>query len=341
MAIIDLAKISLKDLQEDKTQNFENLRKISREVGSFYLTEHGIDSELCKELFALSKEFFALPLRQKQAIAMIHSPQFRGYSQEGGEYTAGSKDYREQLDIGIERKPYKWDLHSPLWQRLEGANLFPKELPRLKIVFEEYQRQSQKACLSLLKAFAKALELPSTAFEELYGLRSYEHYKIIHYPAAGDVENSKQGVGAHKDGGLLTFVLQDKQSGLEAFVKGKWYEVPVLENSVVVNIGEFLELATNGYLKATIHRVSLSQKERFSIAYFLGVQLDKEIPIFKLKEQFAKEAKGVDQDPNNPLLRKVAENYFKRMLRSHPDVAKAYHSDLLERFDFRKEVANA
>nr|WP_202922058.1 isopenicillin N synthase family oxygenase [Campylobacter sp. MIT 19-121] len=341
MKTIDLPKISLQNFNTNDAQAFEILRKVSREIGTFYLVDHGIDLKLIKELFKLSKEFFALPKVQKEAISMIHSPQFRGYSSEGGEYTDGGKDYREQLDIGTARKPFKWDLNSPLWQRLEGENLFPKELPELKNIFEEYQRQSNKACLKLLRAFARALELPSTAFDELYGLNSYEHYKIIHYPAANAVKGSTQGVGAHKDGGLLTFVLQDKQSGLEGFVNGKWFEVPPLEGSVVVNIGEFLEMATNGYLKATIHRVSLTQKERFSIAYFLGVQLDKEIPIFRLKDEFAKEAKGVDTDPKNPLLRNVAENYFKRMLRSHPDVAKAHHSDLLDRFNFTKEVVNA
>lgn len=191
---------------------------------------------------------------------------------------------------------------------------------------------NQKACLKLLKTFAQALDLPSNAFDKLYGENSYEHCKIIHYPKSS--KNITQGVGSHKDGGLITFVFQEKQSGLEAFIDGKWLSIPPLENSVVVNIGEFLELATNGYLKATIHRVNLSPKERFSIAYFLGVQLDKDIPIFKLNPELAKESKGVDTDPKNPLLRNVASNYFKRMIRSHPDVASIYHSDLIEKFSF-------
>lgn len=43
--------------------------------------------------------------------------------------------------------------------------------------------------------------------------------------------------------------------------------------------------------------MNLSPKERFSIAYFLGVQLDKDIPIFKLNPELAKESKGMDTDP--------------------------------------------
>ncbi|HEF6094928.1 TPA: isopenicillin N synthase family oxygenase, partial [Campylobacter jejuni] len=53
-----------------------------------------------------------------------------------------------------------------------------------------------------------------------------------------------------------------------------------------------------------------------------------------LNPELAKESKGVDTDPKNPLLRNVASNYFKRMIRSHPDVASIYHSDLIEKFSF-------
>lgn len=322
----------LDDFEKNQEQFLKDLRNVVSTIGFFYLKNHGIDESLSKKLFALSKDFFALSSKQKDEISMIHSPQFRGYSSEGGEYTAGAKDYREQIDIGTEREALKWDLSSPLWQRLEGPNLWPKQVPELKDTFLKWHEQTQNACLKLLRAFAKALNLDDAdAFSKLYGRNSYEHCKLLRYPAQSGESN--QGVGSHKDGGLITFVLQEEQSGLQALINGKWLDVPPLKGSVVVNIGEFLELATNGYLKATIHRVNLSPKERFSIAYFLGVQLDKDIPIFDIGE-LAKESSGVDTDPKNPLLRNVAQNYFKRMIRSHPDVAKAHHSDLIEKFSF-------
>ncbi len=296
------------------------------------MINHGIDLDLCKELQRLSKEFFALSLEQKEQISMLKSPQFRGYSKEGGEYTAGSKDYREQIDAGSDKEALNWDENSPIWMRIQGPNLFPKEIPELKTVFNEWFKQTSTATLKLLKGFAIALELPQDSFDKLYGENSYAHAKLLRYPPAFD--GNTQGVGSHKDGGLITFVLQDKESGLQGLLNGEWIDVPPMEGSVVVNIGEFLELATNGYLKATIHRVNLIPNERFSIAYFLGVQLDKDIPILELPEHLKKESTGVDTDPKNPLLRNVAENYFKRMIRSHPDVAKKYHSDLIERFSF-------
>ena len=46
----------------------------------------------------------------KQAIAMVHSPHFRGYNQVGAELTRGKADWREQIDIGAEREAVPQDL---------------------------------------------------------------------------------------------------------------------------------------------------------------------------------------------------------------------------------------
>ncbi|STS82625.1 2-Oxobutyrate oxidase, putative [Klebsiella pneumoniae] len=81
-----------------------------------------------------------------------------------------------------------------------------------------------------------------------------------------------------------------------------------LAGSFVVNIGELLELATNGYLRATVHRVVSppAQQQRLSIAFFLGAQLDAVVPVYTLPPELAREARGPDSDPHNPLLRDVA-----------------------------------
>lgn len=103
-----------------------------------------------------------------------------------------------------------------------------------------------------------------------------------------------------------------------------------IEGSFVVNIGELLELATNGYLRATVHRVLAppGASERLSLAFFLGARLDAVIPVFQLPAELAAQAVGPESDPQNPLLRDVGFNYLKGRLRSHPDVAKRYYADI-------------
>lgn len=80
------------------------LRRAARDVGFFYLAGHGIPSGEIADVLAAARAFFQLPEPDKTAIAMVNSPQFRGYTRVGGELTKGKADWREQLDIGVERE---------------------------------------------------------------------------------------------------------------------------------------------------------------------------------------------------------------------------------------------
>ncbi|MFX8681236.1 2OG-Fe(II) oxygenase family protein, partial [Acinetobacter baumannii] len=76
-------------------------------------------------------------------------------------------------------------------------------------------------------------------------------------------------VGAHKDSGLLTLLLQDRQRGLQVETAEGWIDAEPLAGSFVVNIGELLEMASDGYLRATLHRVVTppAGTDRISVAF--------------------------------------------------------------------------
>jgi isopenicillin N synthase-like dioxygenase len=92
-----------------------------------------------------------------------------------------------------------------------------------------------------------------------------------------------------------------------------------------------LELATDGYLKATVHRVVTppAGTDRLSVAFFLGAPFDAEVPLLDLAPHLKAQAGGVTRDPHNPLFRNSGQNALKSRLRSHPDVAARHHADLL------------
>ncbi|PWC14408.1 2-oxobutyrate oxidase [Brenneria roseae subsp. americana] len=316
---------------EQRAQFLSTLNHAARDVGFFYLTHHGIDAVLQQRLQQLSRDFFALPAEEKQRVAMIHSPHFRGYNRAGSELTLSQPDWREQFDIGAERPALTLSETDPRWRRLQGPNLWPTALPELKTVLLPWQQAMTRMSLRLLRAFAEALELPITAFDALYGNKPNEHIKLIRYPGQ-PADGKRQGVGAHKDSGFLSFLLQDDQPGLQVEVEpGRWIDALPLAGSFVVNIGELLELATNGYLRATVHRVVSPPvgQTRLSIAFFLGAQLDAVVPVYQLPDHLAAQALGPASDPLNPLLRDVGWNYLKGRLRSHPDVATRYYDDVL------------
>jgi isopenicillin N synthase-like dioxygenase len=324
---LDLSRLD--GLAAGRTDFLADLREAAHHSGFFYLIGHGITTKQCEGVLTVAREFFDLPEEAKLAVEMIHSPHFRGYTRAGRELTQGRPDWREQFDINSERTPV-WRPGAPAWMRLQGPNQWPQSLPELRSALLDWQAAMTAVAVKLLRALTEALGQNPDFFESIYRDAPNQHLKIIRYPG-GDAAGNGQGVGAHKDSGFLTIVLQDAKEGLEIEAQnGNWIKVKPRQNSFVVNIGELLELATNGYLRATIHRVVAPPPgaERLSVAFFLGAQHDATVPLLTLPAALAADAHGPATDPDNPLFQHVGTNYLKGRLRSHPDVAKRHYSDL-------------
>jgi isopenicillin N synthase-like dioxygenase len=337
-----LPVLELSRLETDRAAFLVDVRKAARQAGFFYLAGHGVDPTLIEEVLAFSRAFFALPERDKLAVEMVNSPHFRGYNRAGYEHTRGKPDWREQLDVGSEREPLLLTADSPPWARLQGPNQWPAALPDLKPVLLRYQAEVTNLAIRVLSAFAAALEQPDNVFAAIYTPEPNALIKLIRYPGR-DREESDQGVGAHKDSGFVTILLQDKVAGLEVEGEDGWIDAPPVPGTFVVNIGEILELASSGYLRANVHRVVSPPPgaERLSVAFFLGASLDATVPVLALPPQLAAEARGLTQDPLNPLFREVGRNYLKSRLRSHPDVAQRHYADLLDPSQKQAETASA
>jgi len=126
-------------------------------------------------------------------------------------------------------------------------------------------------------------------------------------------------------------LLQDRVGGLQVETGEGWIDVPPTENTFVVNIGEVLELVTNGYLRATPHRVHTPPVgvDRYSIAYFISPRLDAgSVPVLQLPPHLARLATGPETDPLNPLLHHVGENSLKGRVRSHLPVTKRFYPEI-------------
>ncbi|MDK3257015.1 2OG-Fe(II) oxygenase family protein [Blastococcus capsensis] len=99
--------------------------------------------------------------------------------------------------------------------------------------------------------------------------------RILRYPPAPVGEPVGLRAGAHVDTNLLTLLTAATESGLERYSRdGKWVQVPKIGGSIAVNVGLMLELASDGYYPATMHRVShpagqAAQRSRMSMALFL------------------------------------------------------------------------
>ena len=119
---------------------------------------------------------------------------------------------------------------------------------------EEWLERLDGVATRLLRAWAEALGAPSDTFDAVFE-RPSPHLKIARYPGVA-AATPAQGVGAHKDLGVLPLLsVADGKAGLQVEKDGGPLDVVLPYGAFVVNIGALLEIATDGYLKATLHRV--------------------------------------------------------------------------------------
>lgn len=331
LPVLDLSRLDAGPAEASRFR--DQLREVMHDVGFLYLTGHGVPQELTESLLEVSRRFFALPDERKLAVENVHSPQFRGYTRVGGELTAGEVDWREQIDIGVERDPVGPGPGAADYWRLEGPNLWPQELPGMRAIVSEWMERLSGISLKLLRALAVSLGAPEDSFDAAFADGAFPVLKIVRYPGESDPD-PKQGVGSHRDGGVLTLLLVEPgKGGLQVEHDGKWIDAPQVPGSFVVNIGEMLELATGGYLKATLHRVISPRRgtDRISVPFFYNPALDATMPRLGLAPGLRAAARGLSTDPtNSPILETYGDNALRYRLRAHPNVAAAHHRDLLK-----------
>lgn len=325
LPVIDLSRL---DQTSEQAAFYQDLRRTARDIGFFYLVGHGVDIAQIRAMEREARAFFALESHQKEAVSMVNSPQFRGYTRAKEEITRNQPDNREQIDIGAELPVWNNIPDTAPWLHLQGPNLWPDHsaLPQFKTTVLDYQTTLRNVAIKLLRAFLVALDQPADALDALIADPPVHLLKLVRYPASAAAADA-QGVGAHKDTDILTLLLQDEVGGLQVETDYGWIDVPPLQDAFVINIGEILELATNGYLRANVHRVVTpqGQQDRYSIAYFLAPHLNSRVPHLELSTELRALALGPQADSSNPMFHQLGENSFKSRLRSHVAVAQRYY----------------
>ncbi len=313
----------------------EALRDAAHNVGFFQITGYGAVPGTSQRLLDTIAEFFARPVEEKLELDNRSSAQFRGYTRLGAEITRGRADSREQIDFGPELEPLTEVPADKPYLNLQGPNQWPPAFPQLKTVAMEWSELMQKVGAELLAALSVGLGLPEDYFVQAFTPDPAWMGKLVHYVGGGIVPAAgNQGVGAHADYGFITLLLQDSVGGLEVQPYGheEWISVKPIDGALVVNLGEMLEVATNGYLMATIHRVTAPPAgvDRYSVPFFYSPRLDSVIDTVPLPPGLAAQARGVSDDPENPMLASYGANVLKGWLRAHPQTAKAHYPNLVK-----------
>jgi isopenicillin N synthase-like dioxygenase len=249
------------------------LKAAASEVGFLYVTGHGLNPALFDAMLAAAKAFFALPLERKMQVYIGNSRNHRGYVPEGEEvFASGTKDKKEAYDLARDLPADDPDYLAG--NPMLGPNQWP-DLPGFaEAVAAYYDATFQLGCV-LLRGFALALGEPMNAFDALL-TKPPSQLRLIHYPHNPEADD-KPGIGAHTDYECFT-LLRATAPGLEVMnAAGEWIDVPLRPDAYVVNIGDMLELWTNGAFVATTHRVRKVSEERYSFPLFFSLDYNTQV----------------------------------------------------------------
>ncbi|RAJ40468.1 isopenicillin N synthase-like dioxygenase [Kitasatospora sp. SolWspMP-SS2h] len=313
----------------DRERLHRGLRAAATGVGFFQLTGHGVTPAETAALTSATRAFFALPEADRLAVSNLNSPHFRGYTRTGDERTGGRRDWRDQLDIGPELPPHVPAPGEPAYWWLEGPNQWPAALPELRTAALHWIDRLDGVARRLLHALLASIGARPDFYDDAFAPHPHLRLKLVRYPGSAP-DGPPQGVGTHKDYGFITLLLQDTVGGLQVERPDSTFlDVPPLDGAFVVNLGELLEVATDGYLKATSHRVVSppGARERFSVPFFYNPRLDAHVT--PLDFPHAHHAPGITRDPSNPLHAEFGVNELKGYSRAHPEVTRRHHAELL------------
>ncbi|KAF8917770.1 hypothetical protein EDD21DRAFT_306362 [Dissophora ornata] len=290
----DIKTLSLRDYLclETRPRFLRQMRESLTEIGTFYIKDHGVPSEVTAGAMKTIQDYFTLPVEEKKKMVIGNSRHFRGYKLMGEEITNSQIDHREQLQFGPERSAigYFVPTVSPAYEGLQGPNQWPAStlalLPKFKPSILEFMDRLEILSQHLMEAVALSLDLEATYFKDLFGKSPYYRLKCARYPS---VEKAATiGCGAHKDTGFMTVLLQDMVGGLQGQVPktGRWMDTRPVPETFVVTMGESIEKLTGGRYHATVHRVlnNTSGQDRYSIPFFFDPTLDAKIP-YRIQEK--------------------------------------------------------
>jgi isopenicillin N synthase-like dioxygenase len=243
--------------------------KAAREVGFFYIAGAGVDEDLYERLLEVTKQFFALPLEEKMRSYIGLSDCHRGYTptgEEEQESTIANPDLKESYNTALDLPADDPDYLAG--NPLLGPNLWP-EIPGFSDAVNAYYHAVLEVCLLMLPCFAVALGEEPDRFAR-HATKTTSHLGLVYYPRTPDGDD-RLGVGAHSDYECFT-LLQATGAGLEVLNgAGEWIAVPPIPGTFIVNIGDMLELWTNGEFIATTHRVRNVPEDRYSFPLFFNV----------------------------------------------------------------------
>uniref|UniRef100_J3MVB5 Fe2OG dioxygenase domain-containing protein n=1 Tax=Oryza brachyantha TaxID=4533 RepID=J3MVB5_ORYBR len=254
LPVVDLSRLRI---PSERAAVLRTLDAACREYGFFQVVNHGVGDEVVGGMLDVARRFFELPQAERERYM---SPDVRAPVRYGTSFNQ-VKDavlcWRDFLKLAC----------MPL---STVSQYWPTSPADLREVASAYAEANQRA---LGVGVASGSGSGAAVMEDLAA--GTQMMTVNCYPECPQPELTL-GMPPHSDYGFLTLVLQDQVAGLQVMHAGDWLTVDPLPGSFVVNVGDHLEIFSNGRYRSVLHRVRVnSRRLRVSVASFHSVAAER------------------------------------------------------------------
>ncbi|QCD90684.1 Isopenicillin N synthase-like [Vigna unguiculata] len=274
--IIDLSERSCNDDNPSSSLVVQKISRACEEYGFFQIVNHGVPEQVCNKMVTAITDLFNLP---PEKIKQLYTT----------DHTKNTKLYNYYLHVEGGEKVKMWsECFSHPWYPIEDViHLLPQEIrTQYGEAFSEYAREIGSLVRRVLGLVSIGLGLEEDCLVKILGDEPRLRAQANFYPPCPDPELTL-GLPVHTDLNVLTVILQSQVSGLQVIKDGKWIAVPAIPNAFVINLGDQIQVMSNGRFKSVHHRaVTNKLGPRVSMAMFYGPNSDTVIgPIEELTDE--------------------------------------------------------
>ncbi|OMO96778.1 Oxoglutarate/iron-dependent dioxygenase [Corchorus olitorius] len=248
--IIDFSLLAKGD--EDETRKLDFACK---EWGFFQIINHGVAEEVIHKMKAAMTAFFELSLEEKMK-----------YSQTGNDFQGYGQVY-----VVSEEQKLDWSdmvFLMTLPPEIRNLKYWPVTIPGFKEDMENYSAEAQEVMEEICSNISVLMGMDRDGLKRFHG-KTRQAIRLNYYPPCSKPD-LVLGISPHSDSDLLTLLLQNEIPGLQIKHKDEWFPVNPIPNAFVVNIGDVIEVLSNGMYRSVEHRAITNENQaRMSIATVL------------------------------------------------------------------------
>ncbi|XP_060674493.1 protein SRG1-like [Ziziphus jujuba] len=261
------SQIPIIDLSSLTKENKEELIKLDlacKDWGFFQIINHGVAREVLQGMKDVAAKFFDLPLEEKNKIP-LPSNDVQGYGREFA-VPGQTLDWSDALLLFVHPAN---SVNFTLW---------PKKPSEFKETVQAYSSEVKRVAKELLGSLSLIMGMEKQSLLEIMNKDFTQLFRLSYYPPCC-MPDKVVGLSPHSDIGTLTILMQeDHVNGLQIRHQGIWVPVNPIPNSLIVNIGDMIEIWSNGKYKSIEHRVVTNDsKPRISCATFISPFVDVEV----------------------------------------------------------------